>query len=228
MRHGRKTKSKRINGYKRHVATDLESKAILACCVTPANQPEHEALPVLKSELDAQGIRIKEVHFDRGYMGSPTVDVLARAGTVILYKPWKARNGDFFSKDALVLNLRTKTITCPAGAVQPIEFGRTTKFDSAVCDACPIRKKCTSAKLGNGRSVSTQADERLQKSLRKMAKTKSGRERFRERVPVEHSLARIGQRQGRRARYKGTRKNTCDMRRAGIIQDLEIIQRNAA
>jgi len=228
MRHGRKSKSKRIDGYKRHVATDLDSKAILACRVTPANRPEHEALPELKSDIDAQGIRLIEAHFDRGYMGSPTVDDLAKEGVELLCKPWKARNGDLFSKEDFDLDLRAKTITCPAGETEAIEFGRPAKFAAEACDSCPMRAQCTSAALGNGRSVNILEDERLQKRLRKMSETKAGRQRFRERVPVEHSLARIGQRQGRRARYNGARKNTYDMRRAGIIQNLEIVQRRAA
>ncbi|MCP4967919.1 MAG: IS1182 family transposase [bacterium] len=228
MRHGRKSKSKRIDGYKRHVAMDLDSKAILACSVTPANQPEHEALPDLKSDIDAQGIRFSEFHFDRGYMGSPTVGELAEAGVVILCKPWKARNGDLFSKEEFVLELRGKTITCPAGESEPIEFGKTVQFDAEACDVCPRRVECTSAAEGNGRTVSITKDERLQKRLRAMANTKAGRQTFRERVPVEHSLAHIGQRQGRRARYGSTRKNLYDLRRAASIQNLEIVQRNAA
>jgi hypothetical protein len=43
MRHGRKSKSKRFNGYKRHIARDLDSKLILSCAVAPANRPEEEA-----------------------------------------------------------------------------------------------------------------------------------------------------------------------------------------
>jgi hypothetical protein len=39
MRHGRKSKSKRFNGYKQHLATDLDEELILACAVTPANRP---------------------------------------------------------------------------------------------------------------------------------------------------------------------------------------------
>jgi hypothetical protein len=39
-------------------------------------------------------------------------------------------------------------------------------------------------------------NEPLQHHLRKLTKTKSGRELFRQRVPVEHSLAYIGYRQG--------------------------------
>lgn len=228
MRHGRKSKSKRIDGYKRHVATDLKSKAILACSVTPANRPEHEALPELKSDIDTQGIRFAEAHFDRGYMGSPTVAELAADGTEILCKPWKMRNGDLFTKEDFSLDLRSNTITCPAGHTKPIEFGKTVQFDSEDCDACPLRSQCTTARHGNGRSVSIQDDERLQKRLRTMSKSKAGRQRFRERVPVEHSLAHIGQRQGRRSRYMGTRKNLYDLRRAALIQNLEITQRRGA
>ena len=40
MRHGRKSKSGRIDGYKRHLAVDLDAKLILAATVTPANRPE--------------------------------------------------------------------------------------------------------------------------------------------------------------------------------------------
>jgi hypothetical protein len=228
MRHGRKSKSKRIDGYKRHVAIDLESTCVLACLVQPANRPEHEALPVLKADIDAQGIHVVEGHFDRGYMGSSAVDELAELGATILCKPWRTSNGSFFAKEDFQLDLRAKTITCPAGQTQSITFGQIAKFEAETCDACPIRAQCTSAAPGNGRSVSILHNERLQKRLRRLSQTASGREKFRERVRVEHSLAHIGQRQGPVARYGGARKNTFDMRRSAIIQNLEITHRRAA
>ena len=49
MRHGRKSKSKRFNGFKRHVALDLDTDLILAGTVMPANRPEAEAAPALKA-----------------------------------------------------------------------------------------------------------------------------------------------------------------------------------
>jgi hypothetical protein len=55
--------------------------------------------------------------------------------------------------------------------------------------------------------------------------TSRGRERVRERVAVEHRLAHIGRRQGKRARYRGVRKNLFDVRRAALIQNLETIHR---
>ena len=228
MRHGRKTKSKRIDGYKRHVATDLDSQAIVACAITPANVPEHEAFPELKAEIERQGLRFKEAHFDRGYMGSPAVAELEADGVEILCKPWKAHNGKFFSKDEFRTDLRSKTITCPAGQTKNFEFGRTVEFDCMACRACALRDRCTPADFDHGRTVSIAKNERLQKRLRGMSKTKKGRQRFRDRVLVEHSLAHIVQRQGQRARFMGVRKNLFDMRRAAIIQNLETAQRKAA
>lgn len=54
------------------------------------------------------------------------------------------------------------------------------------------------------------------------------RDHVRERVAVEHRLAHISRRQGRRARYRGAHKNLFDLRRACTIQNFETIQRKAA
>ena len=228
MRHGRKSKSKRIDGYKRHIARDMDGDAVVACAVTPANKPEHEALPQLKADIEAQGLRIAEAHFDRAYISSPAVQEIEAAGGTIICKPWRSRNGELFAKDDFSLNLRDYTITCPAGTTIPITLGKAAKFPASRCDRCKQRDACTSAGKGTGRTISIAKDELLQQRMRKLAKTKAGREQFRERVTVEHSLAHIGYRQGSRARYPGRRKNTFDLRRAAIIQNLEITQRKAA
>jgi hypothetical protein len=66
MRHGRKSKSKIINGYKRHIARDLDSGLILAATVRPANEPEHMAAEILKPQVETFG-EVEELHIDRGY-----------------------------------------------------------------------------------------------------------------------------------------------------------------
>jgi hypothetical protein len=64
MRHGRKSKSKRFNGYKRHIATDLDSDLILARAITPANRPEEEAAPELQRDIEQMGRSIAELNID--------------------------------------------------------------------------------------------------------------------------------------------------------------------
>jgi Transposase DDE domain/Transposase domain (DUF772) len=231
MRHGRKSKSKLIDGYKRHIVTDLDSQVILACAVTPANQAEQEALPSLKSDIDAQQIRIREAHFDRAYISSPVVDELEDGGAQIVCKPWASkntRNPDSFTKRDFDIDLRAMTITCPAGNSQTLRLGTTIYFDADACANCSLRAQCTTAKKGTGRSMAIAEDEPRQEKLRRQLATKKGRQKFRERVPVEHRLAHIGQRQGNRARYLGVRRNLYDLRRAATIQNLETAQRKVA
>jgi hypothetical protein len=225
MRHGRKTKTKRFNGYKRHVAVDLDTNLILAGAVTPANRPEAEAGPALKADIERQQRRIREMACDRGYITSPVIgDIIADGGEIVC-KPWVPRNGKLFTKGDFKLNLRDMTITCPAGEVERIDLGADVEFDADACAHCSLRAQCTTASAGTGRSVTIADDELLQQRLRKLTATARGRKRLRERVAVEHSLAHLGRRQGRRARYRGTRKNVFDVRRAAAVQNLETIDR---
>jgi len=230
MRHGRKSKTKLFNGFKRHIALDLDTGLIVAGAITPANRPEEEAAPALKADIDRMNRRIGELHNDRGYIASPVVsEVLAQGGEVIC-KPWVPHNGSRFTKADFKLNMRDMTITCPAGEVERIDLGADVEFDAQSCDRCRLRAQCTTAAPGTGRSVTIADNERLQQRLRKLAATPRGRRRLRERVPVEHGLAHLGRRQGRRARFRGTRKNLFDLRRTSAVQNLETIDRrlNAA
>jgi IS5 family transposase len=75
-----------------------------------------------------------------------------------------------------------------------------------------------------GRSVAIALDEPLQQRMRKLLKTPTGLERFRRRSRVEHR-PHVTRRQGRRARYRGTRKNLFALRRAATIHNLQVLQR---
>ena len=228
MRHGRKSKSKRFNGFKRHAATDLDTGLIVACAVTPANRPEEEAAPALKADIERQQRAIAEVHVDRGYIASPVIREILANGGEVLCKPWVPRNGKRFTKADFKINIRNLTISCPAGEVEKIRAGSVVEFDPEACDRCELRAQCTMVAPGAGRTISIAEDERLQQRLRKLTATPRGRARLRERVAVEHSLAHIARRQGTRARYRGARKNLYDLRRASAIQNLETVQRRTS
>lgn len=226
MRHGRKSKHKRFNGYKRHLATELEDDLILACAVTPANRPEDEAAEPLKADIDRQGWGpIAELSIDRGYLSSPVVSAIRKAGGTVLCRPWGLAQGELFSKQAFQFNMRDNTITCPGGHTEAFRLGTVVEFPATGCDRCPLRAQCTTAALGHGRTVSIGEDEPFQHRLRQRAVTRAGRAQLRQRVEVEHRLAHLGARQGRRARYKGGRKNLFDVRRTAAVLNLQTIQR---
>jgi len=54
MRHARKSKSKRFDGYEEHIARDLDFNAIVACAVTPANRPEEEGAAPIAQDIRRQ------------------------------------------------------------------------------------------------------------------------------------------------------------------------------
>lgn len=230
MRHGRKSKSKRFDGYKEHVAADLDSDLILACAVTPANRPEEEATPQLHKDLVRHRIKIGELALDRAYINSSLVDYVEANGGEIVCKPWSGRNNrkNLFHKADFKIDMRANTITCPLGQTEHFEPGQTVEFDPEVCGSCPLRAECTRSASGRGRTVTIAEDERRQQRLRKMQSTRAGRARLRGRTGIEHRLAHVAARKGPKARYRGTRKNLFDLRRASAIQNLETIQRRAA
>ena len=69
--------------------------------------------------------------------------------------------------------------------------------------------------------------EELLIHLRRIKKTPEGRASLRERVAIEHLLAHIVAVQGPRARYKGARKNTLDLRRCAAVANLQAMARAA-
>ena len=222
MRHGRKSRSQLIDGYKRHVLRDLDSGLIAAVGVTPANLPEASVTDSISLDLHVQGLRLRELHIDRAYLSSNLVrerdDDLE-----ISCKAWPVHNGPHFAKSAFVLDWEQHEIHCPAGVVLPFTPGANVNFGAQRCGSCSLRERCTSSKTG--RTVSIHPDERLLEELRERQQTAQGRAKLRERVAVEHSLAHIGQWQGDRARYWGERKNLFDLRRTAVVHNLHIITR---
>ena len=183
-------------------------------------------------EVAGAGLCIGALRIDRGYVSSPTVQSLALSGVDVVCRPWRVANGDLYSKEEFDIDLAAGTVCCPAGQVRPARPGQTVKFGAEQCDACSSRANCTTASVGSGRSLSIASDEALQQAWRSAARTKEGRDRLRERVPVEHVLAHVMARQGRRARYRGLRKVLYELRRTCSIvnrrQEPEIHARRAA
>ena len=143
----------------------------------------------------------------------------------MLCKPWVARNRNLFTKADFVINMRNRTIECPAGEVEYFQPGSVVEFDPDACGRCAQRARCTMASPSSGRTISIAEDEQLQHRLRKLTASPKGREALRERVAVEHRLAHLARKQGRRARYLGIRKNLFDVRRAAAIVNLETTNR---
>jgi transposase len=224
MRHGRKSRSQRVDGYKRHVLHDLDTGLVRAVGLTPANVPEASATDALEVDLRAQDAHLEELHIDRAYLGSRLVR--ERPADLAIYcKAWPVRNGTHFPKTACTLEWEQQRLVCPQGVVMAFEPGGLVHFPEATCAACPVRARCTTSV--RGRSVRIHPDERLLWELRQRQLTALGRAKLRERVAVEHTLAHVGHWQGWRARYRGLRKNLFDLRRCAVVGNLHVLARLA-
>jgi hypothetical protein len=220
MRHGRKSKSQRFNGYKRHILRDLDNGLVRAVGVTRANVPEASVTDAIATDLKYQKVNLVELHIDRAYLASSLVQ--NRDDQLTIYcKAWQVRNGKKFTKAAFILDWDNQTICCPNEVTLPFSVGGKVQFPKNICAACPFRERCTTSKTG--RTVSIHPDEPLFRELQQRQLSPAGRAKLRERVAVEHSLSHIGRWQGDQARYVGSRKNLFDLRRTAVVHNLHVL-----
>jgi Transposase DDE domain/Transposase domain (DUF772) len=220
MRHGRKSSAKTFNGFKEHFVLDLDSQVTREVVVRPANEPEHEAVELLAETLEKPP-GLLQLDVDLGYMASPRITQWAEQGVYIIARPWP-HGGTHFTKDDFTFDFVHGQVTCPGEQTVLMVPGKDAQFPASACDRCPQRAQCTTAKSGQGRSLSIREDEPFQHKLRAKIKTKRGRASLRKRTAVEHAISHHLAHQGRRARYKGLRKNQFDGRRHAAVSNLQV------
>lgn len=222
MRHGRKSSSRTINGFKQHIAIDLDTKLILATCVRPANEPEHKASEQLKPKVLSYDT-VTELSIDRGYLAADWTLEMYKEGKTVVAKPWTppAVQGKF-SKKSFSIDLDNNSVTCPNNVIVSIQGvkKKLARFPKKQCNACQYKSKCTDSE--NSRVVSIHNNEQMMQDLSQYVTTATGRAETRERVKVEHSLASICNRKGPRARYRGLRLNEYDLNRTAMVTNLHI------
>src|SRR5271157_1301965 len=228
MRHGRKSASKRFNGHKAAVAVDLESQLIVAVEVLAGNAGDQEKARELVHQSErVMAAEVVETVGDCAYGGGPTRRAFAEEERVLTAKVPACNNGDCFSKSEFAIDLEKREVRCPAG--QTTSDYRSTKqggggrfvFAAATCQACPLRSQCV---LGKGpRTISIQAEEGLQQQARAHNQTEAGRKILRERVVVEHRIARLVQLGIRRSRYFGRTKTRWQVVMAAVVANLSLV-----
>jgi transposase len=195
---------------------------VRAVGITPANVAEAMVTEAIAADLHSQQVTLDELHIDRAYLSSSLVQ--DRSAEMEVYcKAWPVCNGNRFPKIAFPLDWERRLLRCPNQQEMPFVPGGVVQFPAEICQACPLRERCTISR--NGRSVSIHPDEALLCELRERQLTEVGRAKLRERVTVEHALARIGLWQGRRARYRGLRKNWFDLRRCAVVHNVHVLAR---
>jgi hypothetical protein len=136
-------------------------------------------------------------------------------------------NGDCFPKSEFAIDLERREVRCPMGQTTS-EYhaagegrGGRFVFAAATCQACSLRGQCV---RGQGpRTVTLQAEEGLQQQARAHNQTAAGRKSLRQRVVVEHRIARLVQLGIRKSRYFGRKKTCFQVVMAAVVANLTLV-----
>lgn len=176
MRHGRKSASVLIAGYKVQVVASVLLGFILLTRVMRANRPDGQALPRMLDALRARGFLPKAVLGDHAYgtlANHHDIQQRRQQGQHIeLYARMpRPENGGRLTKDQFEVDFEKRQLRCPSGQLQPLSryasrdgrSGWLFEFPAATCRSCPLQKQCVSPKSQDGaRSVFVvPEDERL-------------------------------------------------------------------
>lgn len=224
QRHGHKSKSKLFNGSKASVVTDLDSQIIIGADVLSGDAPDNQdALKQIEAAEANTGMTVTQTLGDCAYGDGATRQEFEDAGRELFAKVPKDRQREgLFPKSRFTIDLENNTVTCPAGHIatrynRDAKGGKDFKF-GRVCLACPLKQLCT--KSAKGRSLTVHPQEHLLQKARAYQRTDDGRKNLRERVAVEHSLARLSHLGIGFARYFGRVKTRYQLLMACTVANL--------
>jgi hypothetical protein len=228
MRHGRKSASKTFNGHKAAVAVDMESQLICGVEVLAGNAGDQEkALDLVHQAERVTEAQVEETVGDCAYGGGPTRKAFADEQRRLTAKVPTSHNGECFPKSAFAIDLDRMEVRCPVGQTttqyesQGLRRGGHFLFPVATCQACSLRSQCVRGQ--GGRSISIQPEERLQQQARAHNQTEAGQKSLRQRVVVEHGIARLVRLGIRQSRYFGKTKTRLQVILAAVVANLSLV-----
>lgn len=224
MRHGRKSKSRKFNGYKGTIAADPQSGVITAVSVMGANEHDSAAVVPVIEQQKAGGTEPPALIGDRAYAVEDARHEAMKRGVAIITKPNTSCSG-VFGKSSFVYDQENSTLTCPGGQVRSTIGKSSAQFGSKLCLGCPYRGPCL-GKSGK-RNIRLRKHEALQQDAERFARTEKGKELLLLRPVVERVIAHWVRNGVRQARYFGRLKVWLQSALAAIMCNLHKIANRA-
>ena len=213
MRHGRKSKAHRFDGYKVSVATEAGSELIVDLADMPASQGDgKELLPTVERVEEHAGVKVERVIADGAYGSGDNLAGCAEHA-VELVSPLRQSDGLRVDKGAFRIDLEGKRARCPQGQEAKGRRARDEKgrpvlkfvFERSKCERCPLFDRCVRGKE-RGRVVTTNYHESHLQAARRRQETAEFKEVYRTRSAVERKLAELVGHGLRATRYIGEGK----------------------
>jgi hypothetical protein len=235
MRHGRKSATQRFDGYKASVAIETDSQVIADVDVLPANA--HDSTNA--SSLVAESAKTLETTIEGilgdGAYGTVEARLDARTeGYVITAPVGRLPKTGRFTKDDFTIDLDNTMVTCPAGQSTTTASARRTetlqgtlfthrsfRFSVKQCRGCPLRVQCLKPTTC-ARTILVHEQEALLQEAKAFQRTDEYRTQYRERLVVEHRIARLSRLGIRKARYFGSSKVLFQLAMAAAVANLSL------
>lgn len=213
MRHGRKSASELISGFKAQIVATAMYGFILVARVIKANEHDGKILPALAKELEAQGRTPTWWGGDHAYgtLANHGFFASGEHGELVARMPRPA-NGGRFTKDEFDYDFATQTLTCPENQTATWRWhkkragdkGRLFCFDNQTCAGCALRAQCVKDKSAGGRTVFIiDEQERLIRRHLERRSQPEFVERLAKRPTIERVIAGYAQSAGKQARRMG-------------------------
>jgi transposase len=228
MRHGRKSQSSRVDGYKAHVLSDHDHEFVLAVEATPANAPDGPEAAGLVEAARAAGVGVREMLGDTAYGDGDTRVAVEAVGVTVIAKTLLPSPTGKFLKTDFVVDPDVPSATCPAGHTTTDtkwsndHRGRRVpmlRFPAQLCNRCGLRAHCTTRR--EGRTITVNFHEaRLQAARAEQARAPTKR-KLRRRALIERKLAELKMHGMGKARYRGQRKVLLQIRLTATLVNLK-------
>ncbi|NJK31902.1 MAG: transposase, partial [Deltaproteobacteria bacterium] len=232
MRHGRKSASQLIAGFKAQVVGTVLHGFILMTRVFKANEHDGDALPQMVAELRQQGFAPAWWGGDHAYGTIANHRFFAQGehGELVA-RMARPANGGRFTKDEFGYDFASKTLTCPQGHSSPQtrwdsrhgRKGRLFVFPPETCGGCPRRAQCIAPTAGadRGRTVFIiDEDERLIRAHLDRREEREFRERLAHRPAIERIIAGFAQCGGKQAHRFGLANTAFDATLSALAYNL--------
>jgi hypothetical protein len=215
MRHGRKSRAHRFDGFKAVVSTEQSSELILDIADVAASGSDgaHLMPTIERTEAEAK-VTVERAIGDGAYgSGKNRAACAERDEPIDLVSPLAKPSDPEVHKSAFQIDLEAQTATCPQGHTVtgkpgPKQDGRPTwlfTFPRATCEACPLFERCVRSKK-TGRTVRAGPYEAYLQEAWARQQTKESDTVYRLRPAVERKIGELARHGLRNTRYIGENK----------------------
>jgi hypothetical protein len=236
QRHGRKSHGQTFTGHKGGLAVDVATQLITAVAVIPGNASDGEhAVELVESSEANTGSAVAQVLGDTAYGSMATRAALGEREVIApTVKPHRRHS---ISKDDFDIDVADGRVRCPMGHEtthwtwvqvtpgkgQPKVRVKRFAFARERCRGCPRYAECVTDKRRRGRFITLHPDEARLQAARALERTDYFREQYRQRVVVEHRIARVVQLGIRQSRFFGRAKTLFQLLMAATVANLTLI-----